>query len=65
MIFERLRSLKKSNPKMEEDFRNNIRENGGLEKGDFKAMIIAGFITIMPIALGVLLLFALAAFLFI
>lgn len=35
-----------------------------MEKGDLPAMIIAGLITILPVALGVLLLMGLAGWLF-
>ena len=35
-----------------------------MEKGDFAAMVIAGLITILPVALGVLLIMSLAGWLF-
>lgn len=65
MIFGKLRRLKKYDPEKECALRNEIEESGGLEKNDMKAMILAALLVIMPIALVVLLLFALVAWLFI
>lgn len=65
MLFDRFRKLKKSTPEMEENFRKELEENGGLEKNDLKAMIIAGFITFMPLAIVLFLLIALFCWFFV
>ena len=65
MGLNKLRSLKKSDAEMEQKFREDIEAAGGLEKNDMKAMIIAGLITVMPVVLGIFLLFVLFAWLFI
>lgn len=52
MIFKR---LKKPDPNAELKFRNEIEENGGLEKKDLPAMLISAFLVIMPVAIGALL----------
>lgn len=49
--------LKKPNPEKEEELRNEIEAEGGLEKNDFPAMILGAMLVIMPaalIALGVI-----------
>ena len=61
MLFKR---LKKPDPKAEEKLREQIKENGGLEKGDLPAMILSALLTIMPVAIIILLLFCLVAWLF-
>lgn len=63
MLLKRFRALKKPDKEKEEALRNEIEEMGGLEKNDMFAMIMAGLLTIMPVAIGVLLLFVLVAFL--
>ena len=55
--------LKKPNPEAEQKLRNEIDEMGGLEKNDLPAMLISAFLVIMPIAIAVLLLFALVGWL--
>lgn len=65
MLFEKFKKLKKFDPEQEKTLRDEIEANGGLEKNDMKAMIIAALLTIMPIAIAVFLLFILAAWLFI
>lgn len=65
MLFEKFKKLKKFDPEQEKTLRDEIEANGGLEKNDMKAMIIAALLTIMPVAIAVFLLFILAAWLFI
>ena len=64
MLIEKFRKLKKYDPEVERKLREDIEEAGGLEKNDVKAMIISAFLVIMPIALIILGLFGLMAFLF-
>lgn len=61
MIFKR---LKKPDPEAEQRLRNEIEENGGLEKKDLPAMLIAAFLVIMPVAIVALLVMVLFAWLF-
>ncbi len=63
MLFGKLRKLKKPNPEAEKELREQIDAEGGLEKNDMKAMIIAALLVIMPVAVVVLLLFALLGWL--
>ena len=65
MLFGKLRKLKKFDPQKEQALREEIEVNGGLEKNDMKAMVIAALLTIMPVAIGVFLLFILLAWLFV
>lgn len=65
MLFERFRSLKKYDPEKEQALQNEIEADGGLEKNDLKAMILAALLTIMPFALFLFLLIALACWLFV
>lgn len=64
MLIGRLRKLRKYDPERERELRDGIEAAGGLEKNDLKAMILSALIVILPIALGILLLFALVAWLF-
>ncbi len=64
MLIRRLRKLRKFDPERERELRDGIEAAGGLEKNDLKAMILSALIVILPIALGILLLFALVAWLF-
>lgn len=64
MLFDKLKKLKKPDPEAEQTLRDQIEEAGGLEKNDMKAMIIAALLTIMPVALGIFLLFVLMAWAF-
>lgn len=60
MLAERFRKLKKYDPEKEKAFKEELEKNGGLEKNDMKAMILAGLITFMPLALvlfGIIVLF--------
>lgn len=64
MLIEKFKKLKKYDPEVEQKLREDIEAAGGLEKNDVKAMIISAFLVIMPIALIILGLFGLMAFLF-
>lgn len=63
MLFHKLKKLKKYDPDKEQALYDEIEANGGLEKNDLKAMIIAAMITILPFALAILLILVLAAWL--
>lgn len=65
MLFEKFRKLKKYDPEAERKLRQEIEEAGGLEKNDMKAMIIAAMLVILPVALIIMGLFILMAWLFI
>lgn len=56
--------LKKFDPDKEEDFKNEVEENGGIEKGDKLAMLISAFLVFIPAAMIVLAVFVLIAWLF-
>lgn len=64
MRVEKFKKLKKYDPEAERKLREDIEAEGGLEKNDVKAMIISAFLVIMPIALVILGLFVLMAFMF-
>ncbi|MBS7356246.1 MAG: hypothetical protein KIG86_07410 [Eubacteriales bacterium] len=64
MLIDRLRKLKKYDPKKAETLFDEIHKEGGLEKGDLKALILSAFAVFLPIALGILLLFVLVAWAF-
>ena len=52
MLFGKKRkNLKKFDPEKEQKFRDELEANGGLEKNDLKAMIIAAMLVIMPVAI--------------
>jgi len=53
-------------PSMEELRAEQLEElqNAPLEKGDFLSMVIAGFLTIFPVCIGLILLICLVAYLF-
>ncbi len=61
MLFK---GVKKPNPEKEKKLREDLEEYGGLEKKDLPALIISAFLVILPVAIAVLLLFVLAAWLF-
>ncbi len=65
MLFDKLKRLKKFDPEKEKALRNEIEEGGGLEKNDMKAMILAAFLTFMPVVIVIFLLFILLAWLFV
>jgi hypothetical protein len=58
------RRLKKPNPQKEQDLREQIEAEGGLEKNDVLAMIVAATVVILPVALIALGVMALLMFLF-
>ena len=64
MLIEKFRKLKKYDPKKAEALADGIHRGGGMEKGDLKALILSAFMVFLPIALGILLLFALVAWAF-
>ncbi len=47
--------LKPDDPEKREQLQESIRSEGGLEKHDFLAMVLAGLIVLVPAALIVLL----------
>ena len=51
MIYRR---IKKPDPKKEEQLKEEIEKDGGLEKHDRKAMIISAYLIILPVCLAVL-----------
>ena len=60
MAFEKWkRAFRKPNKQAEQKLRDDIEQEGGLEKGDLPAMLISAFLVIFPVAVGVLLLFCL------
>ncbi len=58
------RKRPKFDPEKEQNLRDEIKENGGLDKKDLPAMIFSAYLVFLPIAIGILLLIALIAFLF-
>lgn len=64
MIFDRLKKLKKYDPKKEQALYDEIQENGGLEKNDLLAMILSALLVIMPVALILFIAIVAFAFLF-
>ena len=64
-MFNKIKKILKFNPERESELRNEIEENGGIEKKDMSAMVLSAYLTIMPIVVGVLLLFALIAYLYV
>ena len=64
-MFDKFKRIFKFDPDREEKLRNEIEENGGIEKKDMPAMILSAYLTIIPIVLGILLLFALVAYLYV
>ena len=60
MAFEKWkRAFRKPNKQVEQKLRDDIEQEGGLEKGDLPAMLISAFLVIFPVAVGVLLLLCL------
>ena len=64
-MFDKFKKIFKFDPDREEKLRNEIEENGGIEKKDMPAMILSAYLTIIPIVLGILLLFALVVYLYV
>ena len=66
MLFgKKLKLIKKPNLEKEKELRDQIEREGGLEKKDMPAMIIAAMITILPVAVLALGLLVLVAYLFV
>ena len=64
MAFEKWKkAFKKPNKQAEQELREDIEREGGLEKGDFSAMIISAFLVIFPVAVGALALLCLIGWL--
>ena len=64
-MFDKIKKIiKKPNKEKEEKLRSEIEEYGGVEKKDVFAMIASAYMVFIPIALGLLLLIALVAWLF-
>lgn len=59
------RKLKEPDPESEQQLRDQIKAEGGLEKKDMPAMIIAAFLVILPVAIAALLAIVLFALLII
>ncbi len=64
MIFDKLKKLKKYDPKKEQELYDEIQANGGLEKNDLFAMILSALLVIMPIALALFIFIIIFAFMF-
>ncbi|MBE6557843.1 MAG: hypothetical protein E7661_02375 [Ruminococcaceae bacterium] len=65
MLFDKKRKLlKKPNKEAEQELRNQIEAEGGLEKNDIPAMVLSAFLVIVPAVLGALLVVVLLCFLF-
>lgn len=59
-MFSKLkRVVKKDNSEKEEKIREDIRNEGGLEKKDIPAMLISAYLVILPICLVILVALAL------
>ena len=58
------KKLKKFDPKKEQALRDEIEANGGLEKNDFKAMVISAFLMLLPVAVIMLIVLAVFAIAF-
>ena len=57
MLFgKKLKQIKKPNRETEEKLREDIAEEGGLDKKDVSAMLISAYLIIIPVALLALLL---------
>ena len=64
LIGKKRKNLKKFDPEKEQQFRDELEANGGLEKNDLKAMIIAAMLVIMPVAIILLALLGLFTLMF-
>ena len=56
--------MPKPDKNAEKNLNQEIEENGGLEKKDLPAMIISAYLVFLPIVIGLFLLIALVAWLF-
>ena len=63
MLFKKFRALKKADPEKEQQLRDAIEQEGGLEKNDVKAMIIAATIVFLPVVVVILLILCLVFYL--
>ena len=63
MLFKKFRALKKADPEKEQELRDTIEKEGGLEKNDVKAMIIAATLVFLPVVAGILLILCLVFYL--
>ena len=63
MLFKKFRALKKADPKKEQQLRDAIEQEGGLEKNDVKAMIIAATLVFLPVVAVILLILCLVFYL--
>lgn len=63
MLFDKFRRLKKPDPEAEQKLRDEIEEMGGLDKKDIPAMLISAMLVFLPVAIIMLGLVCLAAWL--
>ena len=63
MLFKKFRALKKADPEKEQQLRDAIEQEGGLEKNDVKAKIIAATIVFLPVVAVILLILCLVFYL--
>ena len=63
MLFDKFRKLKKPDPEAEQKLRDEIEEMGGLDKKDIPAMLISAMLVFLPVAIIMLGLVCLAAWL--
>ena len=63
MLFKKFRALKKADPEKEQQLRDAIEQEGGLEKNDVQAMIIAATIVFLPVVAVILLILCLVFYL--
>jgi len=56
MLFNRKKILKKPDEEAEKKLRENIANEGGLEKKDIPALIFSAYLVFIPICVGILLL---------
>jgi hypothetical protein len=63
VLFKKFRALKKADPEKEQQLRDAIEQEGGLEKNDVKAMIIAATIVFLPVVAVTLLILCLVFYL--
>lgn len=64
LLGKKLKLIKKPDKEKEKQLREQIENEGGLEKGDMPAMIISAFLVFIPVAAVVLGLIVLLAWLF-
>ena len=62
-LLKRFRALKRDNSEKEASFNEQLKREGGLEKGDFSAMVVSALIVFLPICLILLLLMCFIVFL--